>query len=328
MNSEILEAIKRHHDTGQQKNVYPDFYLKIEENLLEKVKYNTPTTPIKAAISHLSDFTGGIMPPHWHKELECIVVLEGKLHYYINNQTYHLSSGQGLVVNTNRIHQGGPALSEFPTKDIPVVISKNNDCAYVVVILQPDTLRFNRKMEEKYINPLLYDKNSDVLYFDGSQSWHDEAIERILTIFQAVAEKKPCFELTAQSQFFSLWSLLYSNTIAKNGFDYAQTDPMKPLKKMLSYIHEHYQQAITLHDIAQSGMMCESKCCRLFRDILRQSPIAYLTAYRIQKGIDLLDHTDLNITEIALECGFHGASYFTETFRKMHGISPKEYRKK
>lgn len=54
--------------------------MEISDNLLETVEYNTPTTPIKAAVSHLSDYPGGLMPCHWHKELECIVVLDGVMH--------------------------------------------------------------------------------------------------------------------------------------------------------------------------------------------------------------------------------------------------------
>lgn len=304
-------------------------HIVISDNLLETVEYNTPTTPIKAAVSHLSDYPGGLMPCHWHKELECIVVLDGAMHYYVNDKTYPLRQGEGLIVNTNRLHLCGPAKEENRIlHENTTSTFETDDCSYAVLLLQPDSLRFNRKMEEKYINPLLFDLNSDVFYLNGTKDWHQTVIDQILSIFYAVMEKEPCFELTSQSLFFSLWSTLYEHSIAKNGFDFADTDPMSPLKKMMSYIHNHFQEPITLQDIAEAGMMCQSKCCRLFKENLRQSPVAYLQNYRIQHGIYLLEHTDMNITEIALECGFHGASYFTETFRKINGIPPKEYRRK
>ncbi len=303
-------------------------HMVINDNLLETIEYNEPTTPIKAAISHLSDYPNGIIPCHWHKELECIVVLDGKLNYYVNDQTYPLHAGEGIIVNTNRLHYCSPCFEkEINPQENTYMISDEENSRYAVLLLQPDSLRFNRKMEEKYINPLLFDLKSDVFYLDKSENWHQTVIDQILHIFHAVMDKTPCFELISQSLFFSLWSVLYKHTIAQNGFTYADTDPMSPLKKMLSYIHDHYQEKVTLQDIAESGMMCQSKCCRLFRENLRQSPVEYLQNFRIQRGIYLLEHTNMNITEIALECGFHGASYFTETFRKINGISPKEYRK-
>jgi transcriptional regulator GlxA family with amidase domain len=75
-------------------------------------------------------------------------------------------------------------------------------------------------------------------------------------------------------------------------------------------------------------MMCRSKCCRLFKQILHQTAIEYLLHYRIKKSLSLLTETDLNITEISDACGFRSASYYTEVFNKIIGISPRDYRKK
>lgn len=305
----------------------PKGQLILNDNLSEILEYNSPTTPIKASHAYLSDYPNGIVPAHWHKELECIVVLSGSIRYHINNHTYLLNEGDGIIVNTNRLHLCSPAT----TKDIEhfdhFSIDETNDAHYAVLLLHPDTLRFNHKMEEKYINPLLFDSNSDVFHLSSHIPWQKEATSIILDIFYAVMDKICCFELLAQSKFFYLWTLLYQNTIAKNGYELVESDPMSPLKTMISYIQSNYQDKITLNDVAEAGMMCQSKCCRLFREALKQSPIEYLQNYRINKGVYLLDHTDLSITEIALECGFHGASYFTETFRKINGTTPKEYRK-
>ncbi len=302
--------------------------LLINENLSETIEYNFPTTPIKASYAAVSDFANGVTPAHWHPELECIVILSGSMNYYVNNNTYLLRKGDGIIINTNRIHLSSSADNESDhLYSNNITITEENDAEFLVLLLHPDSLRFNHKMEAKYINPLLFDSNSDVFFLSADIPWQAESISVLSDIFYAVMEKVPCFELIAQSKFFQLWNLLYQNTIAKNGYELIETDPMNPLKNMISFIQEHYQERITLKDISESGMMCQSKCCRLFRDALRQSPVEYLQNYRIRKGTYLLDHTDMSITEIALECGFHGASYFTETFRKITGITPKEYRK-
>ncbi len=305
----------------------PKTTLILNENLSEILEYNSPTTPIKAAPAYLSDYPNGVIPAHWHKELECIAVLSGSITYHVNNHSYILHTGDGIIVNTNRLHLCSPVCTTDDGRFDNISIDEENDALYAVLLLHPDTLRFNHKMEEKYINPLLFDNNSDVFYLQQNVPWQKEAVSIILDIYHAVIDKTPCFELFAQSKFFQLWSLLYQNTIAKNGFALAENDPMSPLKTMISYIQKNYQEKMTLRDVAEAGMMCQSKCCRLFRDALKQSPIEYLQNYRIGKGLYLLDHTDMSITEIALECGFHGASYFTETFRKLNGMTPKEYRK-
>ena len=49
----------------------------------------------------------------------------------------------------------------------------------------------------------------------------------------------------------------------------------------------------------------------------------YLMSYRIEQSIPLLVNTSYTITEIALQVGFSGASYYTEIFHRIMGITPK-----
>ena len=65
-----------------------------------------------------------------------------------------------------------------------------------------------------------------------------------------------------------------------------------------------------------------------FKEIINRSPNDYLVEYRIDKSIDLIMKTDMKMTEIAYECGFNGSSYFAETFKKIVGVSPREYKNK
>ena len=95
---------------------------------------------------------------------------------------------------------------------------------------------------------------------------------------------------------------------------------------MVGFIQKNYKKKISLAEIAASGAVGESKCCRLFAKYFSQSPNQYLNQYRLNKSLDLLLNTDLPITEIALCTGFSGASYYAEMFRRWMGKSPREYR--
>ena len=97
---------------------------------------------------------------------------------------------------------------------------------------------------------------------------------------------------------------------------------------MISYLNEQLSEKISLSDIARAGMVCESRCLKLFRLFTGQTPIRYLQQLRIVKSMRLLTGTEKNITDIALECGFSGVSYFIETFRRLNGITPLQYRKR
>ena len=73
----------------------PEYDMIINDDLLETIHYNSPTTPIKASYTYLSDFPGGVTPCHWHRELECIVMIRSELlceqsHiYFTRRRWYH-----------------------------------------------------------------------------------------------------------------------------------------------------------------------------------------------------------------------------------------------
>ena len=64
-----------------------------------------------------------------------------------------------------------------------------------------------------------------------------------------------------------------------------------------------------------------------FHKELGLTPVAYLNRYRIQQARQLLKNTHMSITEIALDVGFSGSSYFSRIFRRETGVTPEAYRR-
>ena len=130
--------------------------------------------------------------------------------------------------------------------------------------------------------------------------------------------------LIVSGLFFQIWSHIFENdptdSTEKTNVDVAI------LKDMIGFIQKNYDQKISLDEIARAGYVGQSKCCRLFREYIGQTPIGYLTQYRLNKSLRLLSGTDMTITEIALSAGFSGNSYFAEAFKKSYGKPPLKFR--
>ncbi|GHO47502.1 AraC family transcriptional regulator [Ktedonospora formicarum] len=289
------------------------FQLTIRDDLSEVIDYTSPNVPIRTVEGTLLHFPNKAAVCHWHSEVECIIALEGEMHYFVNEQVYRLAQGTGIVVNANRLHFG------YAVND--------RDCKFLVLLLHPSLLSGNAYLESHYINPLLYDANSDAILLSGEVAWHRQALHMIATLFQLGQQQPAHYEFQISIQFATLWLLLYEHTVAQYGSFQGTSAPSNHLKEMIGYIQKHYPKKISLHDIASAGLMSRSKCCRLFQQTLHQTPIEYLLHYRIQKSLSLLADDHLAITAIAEACGFNGASYYTEVFRKIMGISPSAYRK-
>ena len=87
-------------------------------------------------------------------------------------------------------------------------------------------------------------------------------------------------------------------------------------------------QAISLEELVTISGMSRTNYIRMFESAMGTPPIKYLIELRIEEAGRLLRSTDLSITDIALDVGFSDSNYFSRRFRKTHGQSPREYRKR
>ncbi len=143
------------------------------------------------------------------------------------------------------------------------------------------------------------------------------------------AESQPqplCPEYQIAARLTALWSILIQN-IASDLTTPSRTYLRKQerIHTMLSYIHENYTQEVRLADVADAAHISVGECCRCFRSMVRTSPNQYLLEYRISKSKELLLGTDLSVTDVGYAVGFNDTSYFIHYFRKVTGVTPKEY---
>lgn len=82
-------------------------------------------------------------------------------------------------------------------------------------------------------------------------------------------------------------------------------------------------------DIARLCQQAGQSHTQLYRQLKNETnltPSQFIRSIRLEKAIDLLLQTDLNISEIAFEVGFNDPNYFSRMFRESYGVSPGKYR--
>jgi len=99
-------------------------------------------------------------------------------------------------------------------------------------------------------------------------------------------------------------------------------------RKAMAYIHEHFTDPIGREDVAHHAGVSEGYLSRCFTQETGLSLIHYVARYRIQQAKQLLNTSDMSITDIAMEVGFSDSNYFSRAFRREVGISPLAYRHK
>ena len=92
------------------------------------------------------------------------------------------------------------------------------------------------------------------------------------------------------------------------------------------YIKDHYQEQITVADLAALSHMSVSNFYVAFKKVAKCSPIAYLNNFRLSLAAEALSNTDLKVHLISESVGIKDSVYFNKLFKKTYHISPSEYR--
>lgn len=106
-------------------------------------------------------------------------------------------------------------------------------------------------------------------------------------------------------------------------------DSMKnTVLQIVDYVKGHYFENITLSGLASRFNVEKSYLSRMFRKETGENLMYFLSEVRMENAKKYMKQNEISLTEIAFMVGYDDYTYFNKVFRKMEGISPREYRNK
>lgn len=250
--------------------------------------------------------------PHWHNDIEFIVITGGEGLVDVDMTTYHVHSGDIMLVLPGQIH---------------------SIYQYQQTVMEYENIIFKTK--------LLYTTDSDpctleffLPYFNldyalpchitPSTPCYEGLSSYIKFIDELNGQQPPYYQLSIKSVLYNFFYLLFSSQS-----ELIPMIPNKALRKMkqtISYVSEHYSEDITVESTAQHLSISPSHFMKLFKQNMHMTFTAYLNHYRLNKACSLLTATDLNILEISEQVGFNNLSYFNRLFKEQYQMAPRNYR--
>ncbi len=95
----------------------------------------------------------------------------------------------------------------------------------------------------------------------------------------------------------------------------------------LAIIHKDLQNPWTVGSLAKEVGMSRSSFADRFANLMGQGPMAYLTDWRLQKALALLETNRISVQQIASETGYQSPAAFTRAFTAKFGVTPTQYRR-
>lgn len=93
------------------------------------------------------------------------------------------------------------------------------------------------------------------------------------------------------------------------------------------YIDSHFKENLSLEQLADLAHINKYYLAHVFKREYGVSPINYLISQRIQESKNLLEGTNHSLSQISHMLGFSSPSYFSQSFRRIEGVSPMEFRR-
>lgn len=253
---------------------------------------------------------------HWHEEWEIVLVTEGCLCFDMENTRQMLSCGDGVFINSKVMHairNGSRHPGRLHSAVFhPRFIGGSMDSVFWQTLVQP----FFTNAATRF------------LVLKEDIPWQNEALQCFQMAWTAIGEEQDDFENLARYHLSrSIRNILRNTDFARSNLPEQELVKIGRIRSMMEFIEFHYMEDLTVENIAKSVSVSNSACLRCFHEMLNTTPMQYVIETRLRKAAALLRATNRSAKDIALDCGFGDASYFTKMFRLKYHCTPGNYRK-
>lgn len=285
----------------------------VNEHGRELLQHGTIAFPVGCYYDNLGE---GPVPWHWHDELEAVVIASGSCTVSAGEKRFTLTQGEGFFVNAGILHG---------CWDLD-----GSGCRFHSLVFHPRLVGGSPEslFHQDYIDPLIHNPGLQGLLLSPGVSWQKEALDAIETAWQLCSKEEPGCEFAVRSSLSRLiWLLCRKHITADSQPSLRALRDGERMKRMLEFIHDHYNEPMDTAAIAASAAISESECLRCFRATIGTTPIQYVRTHRLRRAAQMLSDTSAQIADIAARCGIPDVSYFTKTFRQIWGCTPTEFRR-
>ncbi len=174
--------------------------------------------------------------------------------------------------------------------------------------------------------PAIYEKYRER---GGSPVFHVDAVENISSTLTEIYNLASSSDYIKDMRINEKLSVLLTFIMEQSWHPESRSIGRKKLElaEIRAYLDEHYTDKLSLEDLTEKFYINKCYLTRIFKETYGTTVNGYLIEKRITKAKRLLRFTDLTVEEIGVAVGMADPNYFSRMFRKIEGISPREYRK-
>jgi AraC-like DNA-binding protein len=251
---------------------------------------------------------------HYHPECELTYVRQGAGTRFIGDNVQHFGSGDLVLAGPNLPHcwVNDDKDDSDPNRNDLIVLQFKPDCLGPDFLNSPDAQPLGKLFREAR-RGLKFNGESNREIVESLHRLQDESGLSRLTSFLHVLDL-----LCRSSEVEFLTSELYVTDAAE--FHGGR------MGKVLDYVRTNLANDITQCNVAELVGMTPQGFSRFFRATTGRTFVSFVNVLRIMEACRLLINTNLDIIDIAFDCGYANLSNFNRRFSELKQTTPREYR--
>lgn len=245
---------------------------------------------------------------HYHMHYEIYYQLSGDRYYFIKDKTYYIEEGTIVWLNVTDIHK--------------TIVASKESGERILINFDKDFLESMASEELEQLLDCFKDKRRVLKLNLAQRKEMENLLQKMLKESKDILYSKILLsEYLLLSNRYLKKAKTKENTNVENSVKYER------IASIAKYINEHYNEKITLENVAKMFYISPYYLSRTFKAGTGFNFINYLNYIRIGHAKKLLIETDMSVINISEKVGYENISHFNRVFKEIEGMTPLKYRK-
>lgn len=235
-------------------------------------------------------------PLHFHRSIELTVTLTGNIRFNSGSNNFDFKESDWLLINSCELHS----------------------CRYIAPSdsFTGISILFSLPFIEKWLG-------KDLFFYNPGDTALTEKVKNLsLDIFN-MDPLSDTYNFLLMSKIYEILALFSASCIKKDvSYSFPSRQEIHLATSYADYIEKHYQEDISLTDVAEYFQYTSSYFSRHFKETLGVNFLSYLNIVRVGHAAEQLSNGQENLTKCAFDNGFPNIKSFINTFKKLYGCTP------
>lgn len=250
------------------------------------------------ACERISGVNDNMSQSHYHDYFELYYLETGNRYHMVHDQLYYIHAGEFILFQPYVMHYSYGDV-DAPFKRLLLYFHSDEINSAELLAALKSTNRVFRQKD-------VYHKN----------------IHRLLEMIMAEQETPEAYHQETLNTLLNFLVL----SIVKNKDEKPVPEAKDRIGKMISYIHAHYNEDISLEKLSQMFYVSPYYLCREFKRHTNRTIIQYINITRVMNAQRKFMETNMNVTAVSKEIGFSNLTHFNRVFKSFTGMTPSAYR--